>query len=224
MGSRDPFADPIRLSWEEQDRLPSRATGPPVANCIRSRCHHGLQEAGTPATAKELGSSGTATGYQCIHSPCNDAFQSINSQERIPRAQLDCPPGGTANSRVSARSSLITYRGRPTLSILKPGLEACPRIGAGLPKVRVHDLRHTFGHRLMAGGVSYEDRQDLLGHKPDRITTHYSEHLTSQDWFEAAESVCTRRPNTGLRIAAHTNLTQSRQDRKSGIGGPLVTI
>lgn len=40
--------------------------------------------------------------------------------------------------------------------------------------VRVHDLRHTFGRRLRAAGVSFEDRQDLLGHKSGRITTHYS--------------------------------------------------
>jgi DNA invertase Pin-like site-specific DNA recombinase len=45
---------------------------------------------------------------------------------------------------------------------------------AGLHDVRVHDLRHTFGMRLRAAGVSYEDRQDLLGHYAGRITTHYS--------------------------------------------------
>ena len=45
---------------------------------------------------------------------------------------------------------------------------------AGLPQVRVHDLKHTFGRRLRAAGVSFEDRQDLLGHRSGRITTHYS--------------------------------------------------
>ena len=39
---------------------------------------------------------------------------------------------------------------------------------------RVHDVRHTFGMRLRAANVSYEDRQDLLGHHEARITTHYS--------------------------------------------------
>ncbi|MDD1607780.1 MAG: tyrosine-type recombinase/integrase [Methylococcaceae bacterium] len=38
---------------------------------------------------------------------------------------------------------------------------------------RVHDLRHTFGRRLRAEGVSFENRQDLLGHKSSRITDHY---------------------------------------------------
>jgi hypothetical protein len=41
-------------------------------------------------------------------------------------------------------------------------------------RVRVHDLRHTFGRRLRAEGVGLEDRQDLLGHKSGRMTTHYS--------------------------------------------------
>jgi integrase len=45
---------------------------------------------------------------------------------------------------------------------------------AGLPEVRVHDLKHTVGRHLRAAGVSFEDRQDLLGHKSGRITTHYS--------------------------------------------------
>ncbi|MGI9410255.1 MAG: tyrosine-type recombinase/integrase, partial [Hyphomicrobiaceae bacterium] len=45
---------------------------------------------------------------------------------------------------------------------------------AGLEMARVHDLKHTFGRRLRAAGVSYEDRQDLLGHRSARMTTHYS--------------------------------------------------
>lgn len=45
---------------------------------------------------------------------------------------------------------------------------------AGFRNLRVHDLRHTFGRRLRAVGVSLEDRQDLLGHESGRMTTHYS--------------------------------------------------
>lgn len=45
---------------------------------------------------------------------------------------------------------------------------------AGFRNVRVHDLRHTFGRRLRAAGVSLEDRRDLLGHKAPEVTTHYS--------------------------------------------------
>ena len=45
---------------------------------------------------------------------------------------------------------------------------------AGFANVRVHDLKHTFGRRLRAAGVSLETRKVLLGHKNGDITTHYS--------------------------------------------------
>ena len=48
------------------------------------------------------------------------------------------------------------------------------RAPEGFRTVRVRDLKHTYGRRLRAAGVSFEDRQDLLGHKSTRITTHYS--------------------------------------------------
>ena len=59
----------------------------------------------------------------------------------------------------------------------------------GLPQVRVHDLKHTFGRRLRAAGVSFEDRQDLLGHRSGRITTHYS-MPELQNLIAAANAVC----------------------------------
>jgi integrase len=60
---------------------------------------------------------------------------------------------------------------------------------AELPWLRVHDLKHTFGRRLRAAGVSFEDRQDLLGHKSGRITTHYSAPELI-NLIQAAERVC----------------------------------
>jgi integrase len=44
----------------------------------------------------------------------------------------------------------------------------------GFAHVRVHDLKHTFGRRLRAAGVTEETRKVLLGHKNGDITTHYS--------------------------------------------------
>ena len=53
----------------------------------------------------------------------------------------------------------------------------------------MHDLKHTFGRRLRAAGVGFEVRQDLLGHRSGRITTHYSQaELTNL--IEAADKVC----------------------------------
>ncbi len=58
-----------------------------------------------------------------------------------------------------------------------------------MPDVRVHDLKHTFGRRLRAAGVSFEDRQDLMGHKSNRITTHYSAPEL-KNLINAANKVC----------------------------------
>jgi integrase len=83
---------------------------------------------------------------------------------------------------------VFTYNGEPTQRMLNSAwLKARKR--AGLEQVRVHDLKHTFGRRLRAAGVSFEDRQDLLGHRSSRITTHYSAaELTKL--IEAANAVC----------------------------------
>lgn len=68
---------------------------------------------------------------------------------------------------------VFSYRGKNLTRMNNKGWRKA-RLLAGLEDVRVHDLRHTFGRRLRAAGVSFEDRQDLLGHKSGRVTTHYS--------------------------------------------------
>ncbi|CAN7257170.1 tyrosine-type recombinase/integrase [Variovorax sp. LjRoot84] len=45
---------------------------------------------------------------------------------------------------------------------------------ASLERVRVHDLRHTFGQRLRDAGVSEEDRALLLGHAIEGMPQHYA--------------------------------------------------
>jgi integrase len=44
----------------------------------------------------------------------------------------------------------------------------------GFRYLRVHDLKHTYGHRLRAAGVGFEDRMLLLGHALTHVTTYYS--------------------------------------------------
>ena len=83
---------------------------------------------------------------------------------------------------------VFSYRGRPLARMLSTGWRDA-RCNADLATVRVHDLKHTFGRRLRAAGVSFEDRQDLLGHRSGRITTHYSS-AELQNLYEAANSVC----------------------------------
>ncbi|CAL7961595.1 Tyr recombinase domain-containing protein [Gammaproteobacteria bacterium] len=82
---------------------------------------------------------------------------------------------------------VFTYAGKPTSRMLNSAWKRA-RKRANLA-VRVHDLKHTFGRRLRAAGVSFEDRQDLLGHKSGRITTHYSAAEIG-NLIAAANKVC----------------------------------
>lgn len=83
---------------------------------------------------------------------------------------------------------------------------------AELPQVRVHDLKHTFGRKLRSPRVSFEDRQDLLGHKSERITTHYSapelinlikasESVCRNDWHKSGTIVILKKKTARLAIA-----------------------
>ena len=83
---------------------------------------------------------------------------------------------------------VFTYRGNPLTGMNNTAWQSA-RKRVGLVQVRVHDLKHTFGRRLRAAGVSYEDRQDLLGHKSGRITTHYSA-AELENLIDAANRVC----------------------------------
>lgn len=85
---------------------------------------------------------------------------------------------------------VFTYKAKPVTRMMN-GAWLRARKRAGMPNVRVHDLKHTFGRRLRAAGVSFEDRQDLLGHRSGRITTHYSAAELSR-LIDAANSVCDR--------------------------------
>ena len=88
------------------------------------------------------------------------------------------------------RKSVFTCDGKPITRMMTSGWKRA-RHAVGLVQVRVHDLKHTFGRRLRAAGVSFEDRQDLLGHRSGRITTHYSAAELSR-LIEAAEKVVNR--------------------------------
>ncbi|HEV2036799.1 MAG TPA: tyrosine-type recombinase/integrase [Candidatus Dormibacteraeota bacterium] len=55
-------------------------------------------------------------------------------------------------------------------------------VRAGLPHIRVHDLRHTTASVLLAGGANPKVIQDLLGHStvltPLNTYCHVTESLT----------------------------------------------
>jgi integrase len=81
-------------------------------------------------------------------------------------------------SIVEAQRSLhpiwvFPFRGRRINVMNNSGWQDARR-DAGLPLVRVHDLRHSFACRLRAAGVSAEDREALLGHANHSMAGHYA--------------------------------------------------
>ncbi len=93
------------------------------------------------------------------------------------------------NSRRNIHHEYVfSYRGKRLHQILNTGWKNA-RLKLGLKHLRVHDLKHTYGSRLRAANVSFEDRQDLLGHKSNRITTDYSA-AELQSLINASEKVC----------------------------------
>ena len=64
--------------------------------------------------------------------------------------------GGQHSERV------LSYKDKPIESMNNSAWKRA-RIAGGLPQVRIHDLKHTFGRRLRAAGVPLETRRVLLG-------------------------------------------------------------
>ena len=128
---------------------------------------------------------------------CNDTARQVVDEER-----------GKHSTHV------FSFRGKPLARILSTGWRQA-RIKANL-EVRVHDLKHTFGRRLRAAGVSFEDRQDLLGHRSGRITTHYSS-AELQNLYDASNKVCEKQKsgvvltllrNPKLRMSANKQVSK----------------
>jgi integrase len=72
------------------------------------------------------------------------------------------------------------------------------RDAAGLPGVRVHDFRHTFGQRLRDAGVPEEDRALLLGHSTGEAMTQLYASATVARLVESANKVSETRDRTTL--------------------------
>lgn len=115
---------------------------------------------------------------------------------------------------------VFVYKGKPIHHMLNNGWKRARRI-TGLENVRVHDLKHTFGCRLRAAGVSFEDRQDLLGHKSGRITTHYSA-ANILNLMKAANKVCRQSDSPALTVLRLKDVTQSPQNPHMDISGEML--
>jgi integrase len=121
-----------------------------------------------------------------------DRYVALN---RIARSVIE-------SARGRHREFVFTCEGRPVNRIYNSGWKAARRRAAaryerefgrpcpaGFRSIRVHDLKHTYGHRLRVAGVSFEDRKLLLGHKARHVTTHYSAPEIGA-LIQASEKVC----------------------------------
>jgi len=119
-------------------------------------------------------------------------------------------------SIVKAQRSLhpiwvFPFRGRRINTMNNSGWQDARR-DAGLPLVRVHDLRHSFACRLRAAGVSAEDREALLGHANHSMAGHYASADVGR-LLEQANLLLNRSgTRTLLRVA---NSQRGRVDKRS---------
>jgi len=91
--------------------------------------------------------------------------------------------------------------GKPIHSVKRAFQSARKR--AGLPDVRVHDLRHTFASRLINSGVPDRIVQKLLGHSTPGMTLRYT-HPSEEALRRAVATLSDRSaspiyPNVSLR-------------------------
>lgn len=78
---------------------------------------------------------------------------------------------------------------KPFVNVFKPWNRL--RIKAGVPFLRLHDLRHMYATYCVNNGRSIFEVSQLLGHADTRTTIRYS-HLSAKTLLEAANSVTTK--------------------------------
>ena len=105
-----------------------------------------------------------------------------------------CTEGKFANLFINQQS------GKPYTTILKVWTRL--RGKAGLPDLRIHDLRHQYASFLINSGRSLYEVQKILGHSDPSVTQRYA-HLDSRALQEAANSASLRmKAPVKLKLAA----------------------
>jgi integrase len=194
---------PYPLSWEEQnrlfDKLPTHLekmalfavnTGCRDQEVCQLRWEWEVQAPELPHLMAFIVPSTFVKNGEDRLIVCNDTARTVVEKER-----------GQHPTHV------FSFRSKPLARMLSSGWRLA-RKKTGLENVRVHDLKHTFGRRLRAANVSFEDRQDLLGHRSGRITTHYSS-AELQDLYQAANKVCDQK-RSGVTLTLLCNPRHQR--------------
>lgn len=200
--------EPYPLSWEEQERLFAELP-PHMADMALFKVNTGCREQEVCGLRWEWSVEVPELGTAVFIIP---AARVKNRQDRL--VVLNRTAESVVRRHVGKHPVFVfTYEGQ-SIRTMSTKAWRLARERAGLPEVRVHDLKHTFGRRLRAAGVSFEDRQDLLGHKSTRITTHYS-RPELENLLTAANSVC---GDERSKMQADVML------RKNRAGAPLLKV
>lgn len=177
--------EPVALSWEEQDRLFAL-----LPDYLHSAClftvNTGLrdQEVCTLEWHWEYPVPELETSIFIIpkefHKNRNDRIVVLNHiTQRIVNEMRGKHPAYVFTNPMGDRIFQLNSRAwKAAVASLKM-------------KIRIHDLKHTFGSRLRAANVPFPAWQTLLGHKSNNMTLHYSQ-AQIKGLLEAANSVCDR--------------------------------
>lgn len=114
------------------------------------------------------------------------SVRSIDMTPTLEKMLLEWLP---SPERPKTRDQLVfpSARGMPlnmqqiTKTVYLPALEE-----AGVPKMRLHDLRHTYASLLIANGESLKYVQEMLGHTSIKVTADVYGHLLKETNAEAA--------------------------------------
>lgn len=89
-------------------------------------------------------------------------------------------------SEVPIEHLFINYQtGKPYVTIMKVWTRL--RNKAGLPHLRIHDLRHSFASFLVNSGRTLYEVQQILGHSQSIVTERYA-HLSTKTLLAASDS------------------------------------
>ncbi len=176
---------PFPLSWDEQDRLFAKLPAH-LADMAMFAVNTGCRQGEICRLRWEWEVQVPALETSIFIVPGTDVK---NGEERL-IVMNAIARRVVAAQRGKHDTHVFSYKAKPIRAMLNTGWKKA-RDQVGMPHIRVHDLKHTFGRRLRAAGVSFEDRQDLLGHRSGRITSHYSAAELFR-LIEAAETVTDR--------------------------------
>lgn len=176
-------AKPYPLSWEEQ-KAPLQELPDHLARMVLFKINTGCREQEVCRLRWDWEVEVPELEATVFLIPCEHVK---NGEERLVVLNA-IAKSVVENERGKHGEFVFTYKGKPVTKIYNSAWKRV-REKVGLPQLRVHDLKHTFGRRLRAAGVSLETRKVLLGHTNGDITSHYSAPEL-EELFRAASKVC----------------------------------